>query len=426
VNSPNIEKLGNPERYFLEVMSIPRLDARLEAFYICQTFASKLTAIKESVTIISGAISEIKRSKKLLRLLEIVLCIGNYLNGSTFRGGAYGFKLDALLKLSEIKTSSNKETLVNFLAELAETQFLEVKDLGADFPHLESASKEPLQQVSADLAALKKGLSVVEKELGQIPPDSSDRLKSILSNFYDSAFSEFETVEAMLKETEKAYKEVAASFGEDETTDSQTFFSYLWKFVANFEKAKEDNTRRKVMAEKARAAVATAAAKKQLMLEKRAAKASSGGGGAAVKVSKPHTLEKEKGILENQLTRMRMGLINRKQEEAVHSEAISLFERMKNKRETVALTPAAAAAVVAPSITTTSADSSSASTSSVEMDRRVPPTKSLPQLPQPQPQASASPPSTAPIAAKSEAPSVSEASGLSNNSSESQESSAAN
>ena len=41
-------------------------------------------------------------SEKLLKILQIVLSIGNYLNGGTSNGRAYGFKLDTLLRVIRI------------------------------------------------------------------------------------------------------------------------------------------------------------------------------------------------------------------------------------------------------------------------------------------------------------------------------------
>ncbi len=46
-----------------------------------------------------GACNEVKQSGKFKKVLEVVLALGNYLNGGSFRGAAYGFKLDALNKL---------------------------------------------------------------------------------------------------------------------------------------------------------------------------------------------------------------------------------------------------------------------------------------------------------------------------------------
>jgi hypothetical protein len=40
---------------------------------------------------------------------------------------------------------------------------------------------EPIQQVAADLNMIKKGVALAEKELQQLPPDSTDRLKTVLS-----------------------------------------------------------------------------------------------------------------------------------------------------------------------------------------------------------------------------------------------------
>ena len=42
---------------------------------------------------------ELQGSKKFKELLSIILAWGNYLNSGA-RGGAYGFKLDTLLKVS--------------------------------------------------------------------------------------------------------------------------------------------------------------------------------------------------------------------------------------------------------------------------------------------------------------------------------------
>ena len=54
----------------------------------------------------------------LKRMLEVVLALGNYLNGGTVRGGAHGFRLETLLKLQSIKSTDNAITLLNYLAEL--------------------------------------------------------------------------------------------------------------------------------------------------------------------------------------------------------------------------------------------------------------------------------------------------------------------
>lgn len=46
------------------------------------------------------------KSEKILELFEKTLAIGNYLNGESNKGGAYGFKIDIIEKASDIKGAS--------------------------------------------------------------------------------------------------------------------------------------------------------------------------------------------------------------------------------------------------------------------------------------------------------------------------------
>ena len=50
-------------------------------------------------------------------MLEAVLKTGNRLNDGTFRGGANAFKLDTLLKLSDVKGADGKTTLLHFVVQ---------------------------------------------------------------------------------------------------------------------------------------------------------------------------------------------------------------------------------------------------------------------------------------------------------------------
>jgi hypothetical protein len=58
-------------------------------------------------------------SSTLVRILEMVLAVGNHLNGGSCRGSASGFKLDTLLKLMDVKGKNKRTTLLHFVvAEL--------------------------------------------------------------------------------------------------------------------------------------------------------------------------------------------------------------------------------------------------------------------------------------------------------------------
>ena len=47
----------------------------------------------------------------------MVLRVGNYVNGGTRRGGAYGVQLDAVTKMASVKSSDNQSNLLRFCAK---------------------------------------------------------------------------------------------------------------------------------------------------------------------------------------------------------------------------------------------------------------------------------------------------------------------
>lgn len=50
------------------------------------------------------------RSDPFLTICQVVLVLGNTLNGSTFRGGARGFQLDSLLKVCNVTMALYRPT----------------------------------------------------------------------------------------------------------------------------------------------------------------------------------------------------------------------------------------------------------------------------------------------------------------------------
>lgn len=87
------------------------------------------------------ASKEVARSKKLKKLLEIILALGNYMNRGQ-RGNAVGFRISSLNRLTDTKSSSSKSTtLLHYLVDVLETKFKDVLKMEEDLPHVRSAAK---------------------------------------------------------------------------------------------------------------------------------------------------------------------------------------------------------------------------------------------------------------------------------------------
>ncbi|XP_010533507.1 PREDICTED: formin-like protein 5 [Tarenaya hassleriana] len=115
--SGELSQLGAAERFLKALIDIPFAFKRLEALLFMCTLHEEMTFVKESFATLEVACKELRNSRLFLKLLEAVLKTGNRMNDGTFRGGAQAFKLDTLLKLSDVKGTDGKTTLLHFVVQ---------------------------------------------------------------------------------------------------------------------------------------------------------------------------------------------------------------------------------------------------------------------------------------------------------------------
>jgi hypothetical protein len=97
-----VEDLDYCGTLFSKFLTIDRLETRLRLHGIMMNYSEELTLVSTSVRIIQDAVNELRdpiASTSFHQLLSLILSIGNYMNGSTKKGQAHGYRLDTLLKL---------------------------------------------------------------------------------------------------------------------------------------------------------------------------------------------------------------------------------------------------------------------------------------------------------------------------------------
>ncbi len=99
-------------------MTVPKLTSKLEGLILKEEFDYRLAKLDKDIACLRAACDEIFTNAKFKHVLEVLLAMGNYLNAGTVRGGAYGFKLEVLKKIADVKTSTPPIiTLMNYLVE---------------------------------------------------------------------------------------------------------------------------------------------------------------------------------------------------------------------------------------------------------------------------------------------------------------------
>ncbi|KAL4569777.1 hypothetical protein LXL04_025420 [Taraxacum kok-saghyz] len=111
----DINQLGLSERFLKDLVEIPFAFKRLEALLFMAAIHEDYHMAKESFATLEVACDKLMSSRLFLRLLEAVLKTGNRMNDGTYRGGAQAFKIDTLLKLSDVKGTDGKTTLLSFV-----------------------------------------------------------------------------------------------------------------------------------------------------------------------------------------------------------------------------------------------------------------------------------------------------------------------
>jgi dishevelled associated activator of morphogenesis len=97
---------------------IPHYEQRLRSLHYKKRFAVTVNDLSPRINNVMEASREVARSRRLRKLLELVLALGNYMNRGA-RGNASGFRLASLNRLADTKSSSAKgTTLLHYLVSV--------------------------------------------------------------------------------------------------------------------------------------------------------------------------------------------------------------------------------------------------------------------------------------------------------------------
>ena len=106
--------LGTAEQFLLMMSSIPGLECRLKLWAFKVDFKAMERDICEPLVALREGMKAVKTSKTFAGLMAVVLAMGNTLN----RSNVGGFQLDYLSKLSWVKDTSHKHSLLHHVTQV--------------------------------------------------------------------------------------------------------------------------------------------------------------------------------------------------------------------------------------------------------------------------------------------------------------------
>ena len=235
-NGDILQELQTCDQFVLIISGIIGYKERIKAILFKYNYVDDYIIISKEINRVFKVFKFMKEDKNLQRLLEVMLALGNYMNGGGFRGGAFGYTLASLVKFSD--TKSNGYTFIDYVVKfiyetLKEGKVFEVLKKLKKFDKMQyQVIVEGVKQMEnrwKDVQALKKIITEKKDELLE-----EDKSESFLNDFYNDAEEKIKEIKEKLEQIDKDYVGVAKFFGEN----AEKFT--LVQFVDTFRKFKKD------------------------------------------------------------------------------------------------------------------------------------------------------------------------------------------
>jgi len=198
--------------FFPKFNRIHHYEQRLKSLHYKKRFNATLNDLFPRINNIMEASREVSRSRRLRKLLELVLALGNYMNRGA-RGNAFGFRIQSLNKLADTKASTSSKsrgtTLLHYLVQIIEVKHKDILLLEEDLPHIKEAAKINLGEMDKDIGNLRTGLNEVSREIdfhrNTATTAPEDRFLVVMRDFYAQASIRFAEIEDKFQDMKTRY-----------------------------------------------------------------------------------------------------------------------------------------------------------------------------------------------------------------------------
>lgn len=159
-------QVDRTDEFMFDLADLKGLRGKILCALAAKTFNDEAVDVIRSMDTFAMIPVEVMNSEKLARILEAVLALGNFLNSGTGRGGAHGFKLEALAMLSTVKDAKGN-TMLDYLIYMLERDNPGLLPLD-DMPTLARSKELSLEAIGDEVQALLESVTNVSEQIKQI------------------------------------------------------------------------------------------------------------------------------------------------------------------------------------------------------------------------------------------------------------------
>ncbi|XP_019907059.1 formin-E isoform X2 [Esox lucius] len=236
-----VSELHIVDQYMMELCNIPYLSTRLDLLLTLRELPISMEDLQPLINQKIRMCTQLYGSKLFVSVLEHMLAIGNYLNENAGKGKARGFRLSTLTKLSQLRGSDRKFTLMHALVEQIMLHEPSLATFPQELAEFETVPGASIKGLSAEVDVLKNELQKViqyrktYKRRNQ--GDRHQRFSKDLKMAIEKYSTDLSLLTKRCEEMMKLYSDILVKFGEPKDQDSQELFGFVCQFINNFKKA---------------------------------------------------------------------------------------------------------------------------------------------------------------------------------------------
>lgn len=230
-------QLGNLDKFMMGLMSVPHVERRLGMMQTIRELPDRVRDIRPKVEKFGSLVKLIDGNMELRRAMAYALGIGNCLNRGTPRDCTYGFSIDSLSQMADVKAKDRDFNMVHFLVKTLLQQEPGVLQVWTQLEEVERNNELSLKVLLAEIQILTMDAKSIEKNLKDPELQLDEHFATTVEEVLETLRKDMNAMISKFKESRMTYKGLLKTFGASETYDSETLFSNVGTFVKQLKNA---------------------------------------------------------------------------------------------------------------------------------------------------------------------------------------------
>ncbi|XP_048040542.1 FH1/FH2 domain-containing protein 1 isoform X7 [Megalobrama amblycephala] len=243
--------LGTAEQFLLTLSSISGLTARLQLWAFKLNYETLEKEIAEPLFDLKLGMEQLAKNKTFKRILATLLAIGNFLNSSN----AKGFELSYLEKVTEVKDTVHRQSLLHHTCNFVVENYPDTTDLYSEIPAITRSAKVEFEQLSENLIQLERkckaswdNLKVVAKH------ETKPNLKNKMTEFLKDCTERIIILKVVHRRIINRFHSFLLYLGQPSYSVRDTKVTHFCKIISEFA-LEYRTTRERVLTQKRKRAV---------------------------------------------------------------------------------------------------------------------------------------------------------------------------